>query len=212
MAPELVTQKADKASDIFAFGLVMFDVHFPPTDVDSVERRQYQRPLLNELLSSSDEIVVPAYANETVNEPLANLLRSMLARDAHLRPTANDALSKQYFQLQLHARRDGVGGKRQCVVMFDEYWQDEGIECANSHFVSRDAIEGLVQSLVVEGAAKHNGRVNCPGLHDGLPCREILPPQVCVDLFCFFSHRQYLTPRCHRALLVDFVSHFVKSV
>ena len=183
MAPELTSQKADKASDMFSFGLVMFDVHFPP-EINGDDRK-YRRPLLNEMLKSRKAIKIPKYNNGNVNKELKSLLKSMLSRTPSKRPSAHDALAHQYFHLQLHPHRDGVAGKRECVVMYDEYWLDEGIVCGRNHFVSKDAIEGLVGSLASGGAGKHNGKVKCPGRYNDLPCDQVLDSQVIRKRFIF---------------------------
>ena len=38
-------------------------------------------------------------------------------------------------------------------------WIDEGVECAEHHFVSDEMLELHVQALSGEGAGKHNGEV-----------------------------------------------------
>ena len=188
MAPELTSHKANKQSDVFSFGLVIFDVHFPPTleandkhendDDNDVGKRHYRRPLLNEMLASNQPIEIPRYDNNVVNDALHQLLSVMLNRTAAARPSAHDALAQPYFQLQLHPHRDAIHGKRDCVVYGTECWLDEGLECGRQHFVSDVALEGLVKSLASEGAGKHNGKVKCPGTFEDLPCNQILDPQV----------------------------------
>jgi hypothetical protein len=54
--------------------------------------------------------------------------------------------------------------RRLCVdiVMGDDWFTDEGVECANGHFISDETLANYVRALAKETAAKHRGTVKCP--------------------------------------------------
>ncbi len=88
MAPELFKgQQATPASDVFSFGLVIFDLHFP---------RASSRPS-GLSLSCNGNVSLPAHSNAA----LRDLLGQMLSVDPTRRPTATRALSHQYFTISL---------------------------------------------------------------------------------------------------------------
>jgi serine/threonine protein kinase len=60
MAPELVSKAADFKSDMYSFGLTVFDMFFMPTLDASSGKLNYKRPTLQEQLKSQKAINVAA--------------------------------------------------------------------------------------------------------------------------------------------------------
>ncbi len=142
----------------------MFDLHFRPTRDEKTGALRYRRPTLSELVRGAT-IDVPAYANEAVATTLAPLLRSLLALDATTRATASAALASTYFVQPLGATigaRDATKDRRECIVAYEQFWRDEGVECDGGHFLSRDALVDFVRTLARDAVGKHNGFVRCP--------------------------------------------------
>ena len=149
---------------MFSFGLTMFDLHFRPTRDEKTGALRYRRPTLSELVRGAT-IDVPAYVNEAVATTLAPLLRSLLALDATTRATASAALASPYFVQPLGATigaRDAAKDRRECIVAYEQFWRDEGVECDGGHFLSRDALVDYVRTLARDAVGKHNGFVRCP--------------------------------------------------
>ena len=142
----------------------MFDLHFRPTRDEKTGALRYRRPTLSELVRGAT-IDVPTYANEAVATTLAPLLRSLLALDATTRATASAALASPYFVQPLGATigaRDAAKDRRECIVAYEQFWRDEGVECDGGHFLSRDALVDYVRTLARDAVGKHNGFVRCP--------------------------------------------------
>jgi hypothetical protein len=166
MPPELVSSVATRASDVFSFGLVMFDLHYRPMKEADSSALKFQRPMLRELLQVRyKSIAVPAYANDVVAAPLRQLLEALLSIEPSTRPTALDALASRYFQLHLAGDRDVKVDRRECVVSLEECWLDEGVECGGErrHFICNNMLEKYVASLSKSSSpGKHSGHVKCP--------------------------------------------------
>ena len=168
LAPECCGSTATAASDLFSFGATLFDLHFRPIKSEEDGSLRFQRPLLMDMLSDKKSVVVDfdtldPYVNEEVDAPLRDLLRVLLARDPAERGSSLDALMHPYFLTKFeNDQRDPDRDRRECAIMMEFYWRDEGVECANGHFISTDALENYVRSLSEDGVAKHNGNVQCP--------------------------------------------------
>lgn len=167
MAPELMSTTATAASDVYSFALTMFDVHFRPSrDAAAGDGALvYQRAKFNEVSATQKAVAVPAYANEVVGKALRDLLASMLVVDASKRVTAGAAQAHRYFSLALggvEGARDAAKDRRQCAIMMEDCWLDEGVECRRGHFMSNAALAGYVRAQSNEAAGKHRGNVKCP--------------------------------------------------
>ena len=76
MAPEMMTGNATTLSDMYSFGLVTFDLHFEPKSNEN--GRVYRRKPLYELLSANEDVHIPQYDNDDVNDALNDLLKRLL--------------------------------------------------------------------------------------------------------------------------------------
>ena len=163
MAPEVANgSAASSASDVYSFGLVVYDLFFVPKR-GADDKLEFQRAKL------SAEAVVPPrrYANEPLAAPLDELLKSMLARDAATRPTASAALGSKLFALRLDGavgERDPQRDRRTCLITLnDDLFVDQGLECDSKHFLCDEALAHYVRTQsAIDVAAQHDGYLPCP--------------------------------------------------
>ncbi|KAL6059559.1 IBR domain-containing protein [Balamuthia mandrillaris] len=164
MAPELCSGDVGPEADMFAWGLVMFDLHFAAAalraqaqgkDGDE-EGRETQlppgsRPTLMEMVKGK-EIIIPSHPNHQ----LQDLLQQVLQLDPRKRPTASQCLSHPYLWSPLVEHRVAVRDRRQCLVCMQDKWLDEGLECYSPrqvhphqrHFVCGGCMNDWVLSLL----------------------------------------------------------------
>eukprot|EP01094_Clydonella_sp_ATCC50884_P009940 TRINITY_DN1947_c1_g1_i2.p1 TRINITY_DN1947_c1_g1~~TRINITY_DN1947_c1_g1_i2.p1 ORF type:complete len:1659 (-),score=227.61 TRINITY_DN1947_c1_g1_i2:219-4466(-) len=96
VAPELVfgsgPAEATFKTDVYAFGLTVHDVFFPPV-VDEEGSEQLQRPSCLQVARGHRQINLPA----NVDRDLLEVLSSMLAREPRNRPNCSQLLQHRFF-------------------------------------------------------------------------------------------------------------------
>eukprot|EP00808_Paulinella_micropora_P012300 g43991.t1 len=94
VAPEVLHgQRASFASDMFSFGLILFDLHFPGSRAD--------RPSA-QLLLAGRAFSPPSHSNQQ----LRKLLESLLQVDPAKRPSATNALAHPFFNTSLLLKQE----------------------------------------------------------------------------------------------------------
>jgi hypothetical protein len=143
-APELLTPSApkpSKASDVFAFGLTVFDI------IHGVQQ-PLVRPVDTARLAAAELVGV------------RELVDAMIAPDPSDRSTASRALALGAFAPPAPGRDPAVD-RRSCTICFDHFWANDGLECGAAHFVCVACTEGCVRS-VVEKPIAHVAPLCCP--------------------------------------------------
>ncbi|KAL6070832.1 IBR domain-containing protein [Balamuthia mandrillaris] len=167
MAPELCSGNAEAASDVFSWGLVLFDLHFAADALKAQvqescgggREEKPSRPTLMEMVRGK-EVHIPSHPNEH----LRDLLRQVLQLDPKQRPTASQCLSHNYLWSHLSEDRVAERDRRHCLVCMEEKWLDEGLECSpplpnaqdrqqqqalsSNHFACGQCLNGFVVSLL----------------------------------------------------------------
>ena len=91
--------------DIFSCGVILFSLvasHFPDFDYSIDQFGVFYEFLLDE---SIDNLFIPSEW-ENISEDIQNLIKSMLAYDPVLRPTAKNLLKMDIFQNQISQCND----------------------------------------------------------------------------------------------------------
>lgn len=114
MAPELVSKPADFRSDMYSFGLTVFDMFFMPAVDSSTGKLTFRRPTLHDQLAKRVAVDVPLYANEAISARLMEFLDALLQLDPSKRPSAVAALGRQLF----HKRLVGIGNNSKERIEF----------------------------------------------------------------------------------------------
>ena len=123
-----------KKSDLFSFGLILYDMHFPPID------GKFERPFGSMIV---EDIAIP----ETEIIHLRDILTHLLKFKPEDRLDMNQALFHPYFTTPLNPLRDSQTDRRHCMICFEDFWLDEGLECSNHHFACISCFRSYVCSL-----------------------------------------------------------------
>ena len=157
LAPELqdvgrvgVNVRATRNSDVYAFGLTLFDVMIgekrTKSELDFKQLSQHE-PSVN-------------------GDSLQTLAKAMLVSDPSKRVSATDALMLGAFA-PVPPGRDPESDRRKCQICFDDFWLDEGIGCSNAHFHCRTCLKGFCEMFNGLSLAEvaRRGALGC-GVHE----------------------------------------------
>jgi serine/threonine protein kinase len=155
MSPD---QKSSIKSDIYSYGLIVFDMHFFPL------KGNYQRPLIQEIIANRSNVKIP----ENQIQGLAPFLSSLLLFDPSKRPDTSHAMFDPYFTTPLIEEHDSSEPKYNCIVCFDSFWADQGISCSADidpiHFSCSDCFHGYLDCCANQELAiwsKRNNQIQC---------------------------------------------------
>jgi len=205
LAPELLANpgtRATAASDVFSFGLVLFDVLFPAR-----EGAAARRPSAYGILSKSTAVAIPSHPDDS----LRALLQSMLSLAPAHRPTADAVASHPYFADAAHNGSEGEdrlwGAERDCCI--GAYCADvesltlaDGLECgAGEHFVCRADLEAWVAAF----CSSDNGRRQTDAGGE-LACSA----SSCAAIFSTHRLAQHISPASFGQVM-DMIRHVVEQ-
>jgi serine/threonine protein kinase len=143
---------ASKASDMYAFGLTLFDIVRGETPIAV-------RPIDVERLARHEPI--------EDGTSLRDLARQLIAEAPGNRINATDALASPLFAPP-EPGRDPAQHQRLCSVCFESRWLDQGVECEQQHFVCNGDLATLAQmfcswppSVIVQQGALRCAEAGC---------------------------------------------------
>jgi uncharacterized Zn finger protein (UPF0148 family) len=160
-------------SDIYAFGLILFDCFFP-------RQRRFDAKFI---------IAIP----ETRVPLLKDMLTLLLSLNQSERPNSNDCLFHKFFQQSLE-NRDSVHDNAKCAICLEDRWKEEGVICSSErrHFCCMDCFQNYVNSLQDEDIAvqiERKGEIVCPS------CRIPLSYDAYINFFNPESFRVFIELR-----------------
>lgn len=173
-APEVMAGgRASPAADLFAFGLVVFDLHFPPAADGSMQRPMFfvEGSGATTTGRSPACVQLPSeYPNALLEEPLKELIEALTSRDPSRRPSASEALAMEYFRVLLVDGGDANTDLRACVVhsMGDgerDTLERDGVTCDEGHFTCAECLTNSIKAMSNGGVARWErtgGEVRCP--------------------------------------------------
>lgn len=155
---------------MYSFGLIVFDMYFPP-DATGRFQRLIQVPVRNDVLVPESRV-----------PHLSEVLGVLLTVDGGPRPSARACLTYPFFVAVLDGNRDTGKDLVDCQICLDKFWRDEGIQCTGPerHFTCAACFNGHVVSLNDEPLYKvkdRNGDLTCSGhqCHTPYPPDSFLP-------------------------------------
>jgi serine/threonine protein kinase len=134
VAPELARDaraRPTPACDMYAFGLTVFDLFTADVAAGAADDAQPQVTLKRQVETAP---LCELLAVRAAGEQLTMLAVALLSDDAAARPDALQALAHRYFVLA-QPSRDPERDIRECATCFARVWLDEGVQCAERHFM-----------------------------------------------------------------------------
>ena len=185
VAPELLpprSQPATFASDMFSFGMVLYDLH---------ALADHPRP--SPVAPFSQQAWTAAWARARLRDPvdpaLPALLAALLSADPARRPSASGALASPYYThgeaalagevaAARAAEEERKGALLVCLVCMEQRYASDGVACPSgqpNHFICDECLAGKLEHDTAAGGGDagvvvREGHVLCAGSTQQGPC------------------------------------------